>query len=98
SSGNQVDGEIEFAHQRRAGGLAGYLLGRATEIEVDNLRARSARQPHAFLDPAALTADQLNHGERQALANRGAAYNVGPTASEVGAGDHLGGDIRRAEG
>ena len=48
-------------------------------------------------DPARVAADQLDDHQRQALAHRGAAHDVGPAPGEFGAGDHLGRHIGRAQ-
>ena len=53
--------------------------------------------PRALGHEPRLAADQLDDHQRQAVADRGAAHDIGTAARELGAGDHLGGHIGGAE-
>ena len=48
---DQGQGVIEIAHQRRAGGAVGDLLGRAAHVDVDDVRALRLRDAGAFRHP-----------------------------------------------
>ncbi len=96
SSQNLPSGR-RLAHQGGAGGLAGDFLRRATEVEIDDLGAGSRGQTNALFYQASFAPNELDDHQRQALANRGAADDIGPAARELGAGDHLGGDVGRSQ-
>ncbi len=95
--GDQAFGQVHVAHQRRAGEPAGHFLGRAAHVDVDEVGAGGLRHPRAPRHPFGAAADELDHGERQAVADRGAAHHVGAAGGEELARHHLGRDIGGAE-
>ena len=59
---------IEIAHQRRAGLLAGHVLGRAAHVDVDDVGAGAFRDARALRHPVRLAAGELHDVEPQPLA------------------------------
>jgi hypothetical protein len=88
---------VQIAHQGRAGQGAGHLLGGATHVEVDDLRARGFRHACALRQPLRLATHQLHHDERQPLPHRRAAHDIGSAARKLGASHHLGRHIGSAQ-
>ena len=58
---------IEIAHQRRAGGAVGHLLGRAAHVDVDDVRALRLSDAGAFGHPMGLAAGELHDVDGDAL-------------------------------
>ena len=58
---------IEIAHQRRAGGAVGHLLGRAAHVDVDDVRALRLGDAGAFRHPMRLAAGELHDVDGDAL-------------------------------
>ena len=94
---DQAAGQVGGAHQGRAAGRARDLLGRAAEIQVDDVCARALGHPRALGHHGGVTADQLDHRQGQAVAHRRTAHHVGPSSRQFGRGHHFRRHIGRAQ-
>ncbi len=92
---DDAGGEVDLAHQRRAGITAGHALGRAPHVDVDDGGAGALREARRLAHPKRIAAGQLDH-------MRGDPLPLGPQARLLGAADefvgrdHLRDDERRA--
>ena len=97
-SGHEGLGQIGLAHQGGATSRAGGdFLGGATEVQVYDLRAGLGGHSRALGHERDVATDQLDHRQRQALADRRATDDVGAPPRELRAGHHLRRHIWRAE-
>ncbi len=90
-------GLVEIAHQGRAAQDAGHFLGRAAEIEIDDMRAGLFGQGRAARDVGWVAADQLDDLQATVVTELRFAHDVGAAALHLGASDHLGRRVRRAQ-
>jgi len=85
---HQALGKVGHAHQRRAGIAVDHPLGRAAEIDVDDIGARVLGDPGRGGHPAGVAAGELHHVRQPGRRHQLAAHVVVADA-ERAAGDHF---------
>jgi hypothetical protein len=89
--------QVRLAHQGRATGDSRHLPRRTAKVEIDDLSAGLDRQTRALRHGGGVLAHQLNDHEGQALADRRAPDDIGPSPGEFVRRHHLGGHIGRPQ-